>query len=227
MRIAYGDRADDRGQLIAWEDVDKRIGELLELGRFAPQETLDSINEYERKKTADAVWYMYRDLDTEQFPELKELFEDEWFQGGYPDSTARIAELLKQPEYVIELVSIAGNLTQRYYDEPDIMRWRMFSPDKVLPMLSDLELARKTFTADRYQQPSAQRFITEDEIDRLFMRGSGFDRGKIRIYLYFQEHTDKKERVDFLKNEYGIGGSGGGIFSESHDTKGITFSRGI
>lgn len=225
MRIAYGDRADDRGQLIAWEDVDRRIGELLELGRFAPQETLDSINEYERKKAADAVWYMYRDLDTEQFPELKELFEDEWFKGGYPDSTARISELLKQPEYVIELVSIAGNLTQRYYDEPDIMRWRMFSPDRVLPMLSDLELARKTFTADRYQQPSAQQFITEDEIDRLFMRGSGFDRGKIRIYLYFQEHTDKKERVDFLKNEYGIGGSGGGIFSESHDTKGITFSR--
>ena len=219
------EKFDDRGQLIAWEDVGKRIGELLELGRFAPQETLDSINEYERKKTADAVWYMYRDLDTKQFPELKELFE-EWFKGGYPDSTARIAELLKQPEYVIDLVSIAGNLTQRYYDEPDIMRWRMFSPDKVLPMLSDLELARKTFTADRYQQPSAQRFITEDEIDRLFMRDSGFDRGKIRIYLYFQEHTDKKERVDFLKNEYGTGGSGGGIFSENHDAKGITLSRG-
>lgn len=225
MRIAYGDRADDRGQLIAWEDVDKRIGELLELGRFAPQETLDSINEYERKKTANAVWYMYRDLDTEQFPELKELFEEEWFEGGYPDSTARIAELLKQPEYVIELVSITNNLTQRYYDEPEIMRFKLYSPDKVLPMLSDLELARKTFTADRHQQPASQRFITEDEIDRLFMRGSGFDRGKIRIYLYFQEHTDKKERVDFLKNEYGIGGSGGGIFSESHDTKGITFSR--
>ena len=82
------EKFDDRGQLIAWEDVGKRIGELLELGRFAPQETLDSINEYERKKTADAVWYMYRDLDTEQFPELKELFEDEWFKGGYPDSTA-------------------------------------------------------------------------------------------------------------------------------------------
>lgn len=226
MRIAYGDRADDRGQLIAWEDIDKRIGELLELGRFAPQETLDSINEYERKKAANAFWYMYRDLDTEQFPELKELFEDEWFQGGYPDSTARIAELLKQPEYVIELVSIATNLTQRYYDEPDIMRFKLYSPDKVLPMLSDLELARKTFTADRYQQPASQRFITEDEIDRLFMRGSGFDRGKIRIYLYFQEHTDKKERVDFLKNEYGIGGSGGGILSESHDAKGIVFSRG-
>ena len=226
MRIAYGDRADDRGQLIAWEDVDKRIGELLELGRFAPQETLDSINEYERKKTANAVWYMYRDLDTEQFPELKELFEEEWFEGGYPDSTARIAELLKQPEFVIEMVSIAGNLTQRYYDEPDIMRFKLYSPDKVLPMLSDLELARKTFTADRYQQPASQRFITEDEIDRLFMRGSGFDRGKIRIYLYFQEHTDKKERADFLKNEYGTGGSGGGIFSENHDAKGITFSRG-
>ena len=226
MRIAYGDRADDRGQLIAWEDVDKRIGELLELGRFAPQEILDSINEYERKKTANAVWYMYRDLDTEQFPELKELFEEEWFEGGYPDSTARIAELLKQPEFVIEMVSIAGNLTQRYYDEPDIMRFKLYSPDKVLPMLSDLELARKTFTADRYQQPASQRFITEDEIDRLFMRGSGFDRGKIRIYLYFQEHTDKKERADFLKNEYGTGGSGGGIFSENHDAKGITFSRG-
>ena len=225
MRIAYGDRADDRGQFISWEAVDKRIGELLELGRFAPQETLNSINEYEREKAADAVWNMYSDLDKEQFPDLRELFEDEWFKGGYPDSKPRIAELLKKPEYLIDFVSIAGNLTQRYYDEPDIMRWRMYSPDKVLPILSDLELARKTFTADKYQQSSAQRFITEDEIDRLFMRGSGFDRGKIRIYLYFQEHTDRDERVKFLKDEYGIGGVGGGLFKESHDAKGIVFSR--
>ena len=84
MRIAYGDRADDRGLLIAWEDVGKRIGELLELGRFAPQETLDSINEYEEKRLPDAVWYMYRDLDTEQFPELKELFETNGFKADIP-----------------------------------------------------------------------------------------------------------------------------------------------
>ena len=60
MRISYGDTAIGKGQLLSWEQIDRRISELLELGRFAPQETLDKINQYERSKAASAFWYMER-----------------------------------------------------------------------------------------------------------------------------------------------------------------------
>ena len=43
---------------------------------------------------------------------------------------------------------------------------------------------------------------------------------------FFDEHTDTKERIAFLKNEYGTGGHYSGIFNESHDSSGIVFSRG-
>lgn len=39
------------------------------------------------------------------------------------------------------------------------------------------------------------------------LMGSGFVGGKRRIYEFFIEHTSAKERVEFLKKEYGIGGS--------------------
>ena len=60
MRISYGYTAIGKGQLLSWELIDRRISELLELGRFAPQETLDKINQYERSKacllyTSDAA----------------------------------------------------------------------------------------------------------------------------------------------------------------------------
>ena len=75
------------------------------------------------------------------------------------------------------------------------------------------------------RNPVLEAIKSGREIDKLFMRGSSFDRGKIRIYLYFQEHSDKKARIDFLKSEYGTGGFGYGVFNEWHDGKCISFSR--
>lgn len=225
MCISYGDRVNDRGQLITWEDTSRRIGELLELGRFAPQETLDKTQDFELKTAARYFYEMYRDANHDEYPELRENFNLEWFEGSYQDTIDRVSELFRKTENIESAIDTAGLMNTRYAENRGIMRWHMYSPDKVLNVLNDLKLEHRTFTADKFQPSSAQRFITEDEIDNLFTRGSGYDRGKIRIYLYFQEHTDKKERIAFLKNEYGTGGYGGGIFSESHDAKGIVFSR--
>ena len=224
MRIAYGDKAIGRGELITWDRVDKRIGELLAVGRFTPQETLDRLDEFERRTAATHFYEMYRDADCDDYPELKEFFDTEWFVGSYSDTIDNVAELFRQPENVNAAIAAANALNSLYVDDEDVMRFRWYSPDKVLPVLKDLQLEHKTFVSDKTTQ-TAPTFITEDEIDKLFTRGSGFDRGKIRIYLYFKEHTNTKERIDFLKNEYGTGGYGGGIFNESHCAKGITFSR--
>ena len=40
------------------------------------------------------------------------------------------------------------------------------------------------------------------------LRGSGFQNGKERIYEFYQNITDKKERVSAIRKEYGQGGAG-------------------
>ena len=70
--------------------------------------------------------------------------------------------------------------------------------------------------------------FSQEIIDAVLTNGSGFSEGKMRIYEQFEKSLCAKEDADFLKNEYGWGGSypviiGAGI-DESHDGKGITLS---
>ena len=80
------------------------------------------------------------------------------------------------------------------------------------------------------KKPSAFTF-SQEIIDAVLTNGSGFSEGKMRIYEQFEKSLSAKENADFLKNEYGWGGSypviiGAGI-DESHDGKGITITKGI
>ncbi len=70
--------------------------------------------------------------------------------------------------------------------------------------------------------------LSDDEIiEKVLLRGSGFEGGKQRIVDFFSEEHTAKEKVDFLKREYGTGGSSI-TFSDNlsgfdnHDSKGIS-----
>ena len=225
IRISYGNTANiNTAQLISWEDAAKRIDELLDLGRYAPSSVLLQMRSYELKKAADAFWYMEKDLDYDEFPDLKDMFNEEWFKGGFPDSTKRITEMLNNPEQLSELTEITAALAERNKNE-DIMRFRMYRPERVYKQLSDLQLERKTYTSQRLTDTAADRFITEDFIDKYFI-----DEGIYRKYdtaEFFREHTDRKERVDYLKKLHGTtyGGSHNYIHFQN-SRKGIEFSLG-
>lgn len=45
-----------------------------------------------------------------------------------------------------------------------------------------------------------------DPVEVYVLHGSGFVDGKIRIKKYFQKNKNKKDRIAFLKKEYGTGG---------------------
>ena len=228
IRISYGDRANtSTAQLISWENAVKRIDELLGLGRFAPKDTLLQMDKYERKKAADAVWEMRRNLNTEDYPELKEYFTADVFSfvGGYPEETDKIAEHLKTSAGLDEIKSVTQKLSDLYDENFDITRYEWYNPHKTNNVVAELYITRKTFTAQELTYTPPERFISRDEIDNMFKRGSGVSEGKYRIYTFFDTHTDKKERITFLKNEYGWGGSYTGLYNENHDAKGITFSH--
>lgn len=172
------------------------------MGRFAPKDTLLQMSKYERKKAADAVWEMRRNLNTEDYPELKEYFTADVFSfvGGYPEETDKIAEHLKTSAGLDEIKSVTQELCDMYAENKDIVYYRYNNPNIVNGMLADLYITRKNFTAQELTYTPPERFISRDEIDNMFKRGSGVSEGKYRIYTFFDTHTDKKERITFLKS---------------------------
>ena len=126
---------------------------------------------------------------------------------------------------------------QSFYDWAVIARH--FEAMRLLGELSDSIKplpsmdGQMTFILDgRAEEKKTSAFTFSQEIiDAVLANGSGFSEGKIRIYEQFEKSLSAKENADFLKNEYGWGGSypviiGAGI-DESHDGKGITITKGI
>ena len=72
--------------------------------------------------------------------------------------------------------------------------------------------------------------FTQEMIDNLLLSGSGFQEGKFRIYQQFQKSFSTKENIDFLKKEYGDGGSsfirGFEGVGQWHSAKGIELYKG-
>ena len=103
--------------------------------------------------------------------------------------------------------------------------------DELKPLPSiDSQLSLIESSKAEEKKPSAFTF-SQEIIDAILTRGSGIYEGKMRIYEQFQKSLSSKENADFLKNEYGWGGSypviiGAGI-DENHDGKGITISKGF
>ena len=126
---------------------------------------------------------------------------------------------------------------QSYYDWAVIARH--FEAMRLLGELSDSIKplpsmdGQMSFILDgRAEEKKTSAFVFSQEIiDAVLANGSGFSEGKMRIYEQFEKSLSAKENADFLKNEYGWGGSypviiGAGI-DESHDGKGITITKGI
>ena len=126
---------------------------------------------------------------------------------------------------------------QSFYDWAVIARH--FEAMRLLGELSDSIKplpsmdGQMTFILDgRAEEKKTSAFTFSQEIiDAVLANGSGFSEGKMRIYEQFEKSLSAKENVDFLKNEYGWGGSypviiGAGI-DENHDGKGITITKGI
>lgn len=68
--------------------------------------------------------------------------------------------------------------------------------------------------------------FSQENIDNILKRGSGFENGKFRICQYLQQGLSNAENAEFIKNEYGIGGSSedDGIWQD-YNSKGITLSN--
>lgn len=222
VRIAQGKRArSENSRLLAWEEAARRTRELLELGRYMSADDLQRVNENERKEIAERLWYLDRDI------EGGHLLEETVFKRGFPEDTVRIAQELADAEQREAYLAALSSLAERYAQDRNALRYHNHKIGRLMERLAALDSEPIDFQANApIVHTDADYFITEDEIDRMLTGGSGVEHGKYRIYLYFAEQHTAAEKASFLRKEYGTGGFGRKGYDESHDGKGITFSRG-
>ena len=223
-------RYDKSAQVISWESAAERIGQLLQDGQFATNVELVEAAGYERSLLSERFWELYHDFSEEarEAGYLPSLANNPG--RGFPEESAWLTEQLKSPEFRQNLAEEYAAFWTAYQQDRDLLRFHYHKPKEIWENLRDLSLPRTTFTSQLTEVPSVKQFISEDEIDAAMTRGSGFEGGKGRVFTFFQEpHTDK-EKVDFLKHEYGIGGhshalSGAMKSDESHDGKGLHYKK--
>ena len=233
LRIAVGSTAKGgtlANAFLSWEDVSNRIHELLRQGEYAPQAVLDAARQNALQEHAQTLAYMERDLADGV---AEAVFQDTAiFRGGFPELTDRLAGLLDDTDFLTDLNDRLSALGEAYAEDKDLMRMHFYKPDKVAALFQQFAKPYQNYSArDGFHWNEYKKFITEDEINAYFTRGSNYSDSRLAIYSFFLNHEDKKVRADFLKDHYGIGGSshalcGADDSHEDHDGRGIALERG-
>ena len=141
-----------------------------------------------------------------------------------------MAEKLADPRFHATLVQQYSEFRKALADNLDLLRFHYHKLNLIQKQLYELNLPLREHQIDMMQMPLVRQFITDDEVNADLTRGSGFSGGKAHIYNYWQENHSAKEKMDFLKNEYGTGGpshacSGATHSGQDHDAKGVAYTK--
>lgn len=207
---------------LSWEQVSEKISSLLDKGEYCSQDIIDRAAELEMTDIADKLWDIHRDLSNDYHN--KYFIPEEFFDGYHIDSVQKIAVSLTDKNTLQKYIDGMTNYIDYFEKNKKKFRYR-YTLKEVLQQLKDLQIPRKEFIANADFKFEPNFFITEDEKDRLLTMGGNIAGGKFRIEKFFKAEHTAKEKADFLKNEYGIGGSGHSGFNTWHDAKGLKFTK--
>ena len=231
IRIAQGESAQrSSATLIPWEQAAARIRELLDLGRYMPQSELDRVDGYERQQRAAQLWYLRQDFaegtaDAGYLPTVNAIYGK---NHGFPEESAAISDLLGHPEGLQNLRDELEQFVTAYGENRELLRFHFHRPQKLLEQLSDLQREPLHFTAAEGYAPQRRFFISGDEIDNLLRGGKRSTDYRLAVYSFYRNHTERKERENFLKHYHGeySGHSGGNDDVTYQLSKGVSFSHG-
>lgn len=214
---------------LTWEQVAKRIRELLDMGRYIPQEKLDIIDDRELSIVSDRIISFVRDMDDEEnseyLPRGKRIVDNVL---GYPDEVAALKEYLSDGNNSVALFREYSKFAKAYENGMiNLYKYNYeYSVPYVYEIFKGMQVEPTNFkTADDFN-PNRQYFISNDEVDNFLRRGKSSAESRFRIYTGFANSNDKSERVKFIKDYYGLSGSYSGNDNLDSSPKGLTISHG-
>ena len=228
MYAAHGTSAFEHTELhLSWSAVESVIRGQIEAGSYIDSDEAYLAEQFVRKELADMLFFYFRD-SVGTFPE--ELGISGY---NYPGEHEYIVDMLAKEDEVRKVIAPQMDRTIQRVEKGELeYRFRLAKdPQELRDDLADLLNERVEFPLPEDINVVTEDFITADEIDHTLSKGSGFVHGNFRIYdFYHQEHT-LKEAADFLKNEYGTGGTSHALAGsdrsfKDYDAKGIKLRKG-
>ena len=225
IHLSYGSTARyaPNAQILSWENAAVRIGELLEQGQFATNVELAECGTFEKRQLAEQLWYMSRDV-SKKAVEAGYMSIVRSLRGGFPEETEKLMNLLSDPQSYQAIMNQVYAFRDACDADKSMMRFQVYNPNKLIRPLEEYTLPRREYVSELAELPAEKSFITEDEINEHLSGRSS------RIYAFYQAPHTAKEKLDFLKNEYGISG-GNNALSRNFmsdvwtDGKGIRYSK--
>ena len=232
IHIARGDGTEYArdAQVLSWLDATTRIGQLLDEGRYATNVELAERRSFELSQLARSLVDIYHDLSDEarevgMLPVLAD-----YKGGGYPEEEKRVVKALDRWDKRQEIISSLSEFVVAWKQDRTLLRFRYHRPEELLQRTQDLNLPYSSYETEMRELPKVRHFITEDDINDYIRNRRPFEGTKGRILDFWQEPHSPKEKADFLKKEYGIGG-GNNAFShnfhadEDHSGKGVRLRK--
>lgn len=231
IKVSRGDYANRSGAtLVTWEQAAKRIRELLDMGRYMPQESLDKIDDRElsvvSKRLVTFVRDMRGDNAKEYLPAVREITDN--IKGGYPEEVKAVKELLSDTEHFDTIFREYDDFQNAVSDGAvSVYRYGYeYSVPYVFEILKGMRLVPLDFKAAADFAPHREYFITEDEIKRIIRGHEKTSEFWLATYAFFLSHPDENDRVQYFKDHYGWQGSYDGNDNIQYDAKGLLFSHG-
>ena len=208
IHFAQGDTIHVLGaKLVSWEQAAERIDHLLRQGKYQSSAILSKALDWERQEVAAQLWLLHRDLSSMMPPNA--LLEESFFEGGFPDSTERIANLLKDPE---QLITLRGKLAAFTGATAALHLPSYAQPSQLLLRTRKLTHTPLQYPASKFVPEPPDIFLTQDELQWFIRRGPSIENSKQRIQDYFQQEHTPKELAEHLKAVYGHSGYSFGDF---------------
>ena len=229
---SHGDRGDGTDLQVAYYDRKTEVTRLPFFGRDADiQAILLTTPHLKASKGAIRDFFaLHRDTE-ERIAYLREIFNHDYTELMLAGDR-RVGYKTYQNVLHLWEGSYLSRTAEGYYDWGVISEYfdslrllgKLYDTAERLPSIEEQE----SFFAEYSEE---KPFFTQEIIDEVLTRGSGFENGKFRIYEQFEKNLSREENARFLKKEYGIGGSypikrGLGI-DEDHAGAGIKLRSGF
>lgn len=207
-------------RMVTWEEAAERIWTMYESGTYVSNVIMLNSIQVERDELSDLLALHFRDAD---------LFQDVYDHSKVKE---RIRSGLNDQETTNQYLQMLVELETDMEKHPEeYMRYQIRNNPIYRQRVYDLGRTLEWKKQEEIISVPNTAFITQDEIDSVLRKGGSVTGARMRIFEYFMTHRDEKEQMEFLKKEFGTGGSTPGILGcddsdEWHDAKGICLAKG-
>ena len=207
IHLAQGDsiRTGYSKTVVTWEQASARILELLEAGTYLSAAELEQASDKVLHEAMEALLMTARDLNEDGrgmglFPQTLAIHDQ---RKGYPELYEDMAAFAKTEGGLQTLSQEYHDFLNAYATDQSIMRFRLsgYNTHRIGVLLDGLNLPERHFTAQPNFLRQCKMFITQDEIDRYFLRQSTDTR--LAVYSHFCNSNDTAEHQKFINSLFG------------------------